>query len=356
MALDSTVEEKRASEIGLSQQQIRELLDKLEHKKRSEAAKKAHATMRKRKIIRNLTEHYTLDIFIFNRDVRKVSFGEYEIKPPLVKPSKLTYVEKGGVGKELSDGWAVNFAIGCIHACPFCYVDNIHKRFTVTRVGDIIQRPWGMYFLKPKNIDEAIEKTPWRKWRGKVIMMSSTHDPYLPQLYPIPRKILEKALPAGVKFLIQTRSVLVIKDFDLLSRYKNQVILQMSIATLNEKLSEVIEPRAPRPKSRLEVLRKAKELGLKVGVIIAPVFPPNKIRENVEEDLDEIMRELAEIGVDQVFGEMLHVRGMNMEYLESLLGEKIVVDAEKDYLLGKMFKALLLKYNLKGKWWYEYHS
>lgn len=323
--------------------------------KRSVAAKKAHETIRKRKIAKNKMTHFTLDNFMFNKDVRKVSFGEYDIRPPLIKPSKLTYVENGGVGKELSDGWALNFAIGCIHACPFCYVDNIHKRFTFTRVGDVVQRPWGMYFLKPRNIDEAIKKTPWKRWKGKLVMMSSTHDPYLPQLYPIPRKILEKALPAGVKFLIQTRSVLVTKDLDLLSEYKDQVILQVSIATLEEKFASIIEPRAPPPKARLEVLRKAKEVGLKVGVIVAPVFPPNKVREDVKEDLEMIMKELADIGVDQVFGEMLHERGMNMEYIESLLWEKVKIDKELDEELGKMFTELLNKYHLRGKWWYEKH-
>lgn len=323
--------------------------------KRSVAAKKAHETIRKRKIAKNKMTHFTLDTFMFNKDVRKVSFGEYDIRPPLIKPSKLTYVENGGVGKELSDGWALNFAIGCIHACPFCYVDSIHKRFTFARVGDVVQRPWGMYFLKPRNIDEAIKKTPWKRWKGKLVMMSSTHDPYLPQLYPIPRKILEKALPAGVKFLIQTRSVLVTKDLDLLSEYKDQVILQVSIATLEEKFASIIEPRAPPPKARLEVLRKAKEVGLKVGVIVAPIFPPNKVREDVKEDLEMIMKELADIGVDQVFGEMLHERGMNMEYIESLLWEKVKIDKELDEELGKMFTELLNKYHLRGKWWYEKH-
>jgi DNA repair photolyase len=325
------------------------------HKKYVEAAHKAWETIRKRKINENMRSHITLDRFRFQLNLKEVSFGEYEIKPPLIKPSKLTILDNGGVGKELSDGWAVNFAIGCIFACPFCYVDNIHKRFTVHRVSYEIQRPWGMYFFKPKNIEEAIKKTPWEKWKGKLVMMSSTHDPYLPQLYPIPRKILEKGLKAGVKFLIQTRSFLVTKDFDLLSRYKDQVILQVSIATMDEKFRMKIEPRAPPVKTRLEVLRKAKEIGLKTGVIIAPVFPPNKFREDVEGDLDNIMRELKDIGVDHVFGEMLHERGINLGYLEIILGEKVIINEYLDKELGRLFEKLLYKYGLKGRWWYEFY-
>ncbi|MGC8544196.1 MAG: SPL family radical SAM protein [Vulcanisaeta sp.] len=288
----------------------------------------------------------------FSRDVREVFFGEYEIRPPLVKPSRLNAHESG---KALSDGWAVNFAIGCIHACPFCYVDSIHRRFNPYGLPkDIIGKPWGMYFLKPRNIDRAIKETPWWEWRGKLVLMSSMHDPYLPQLYPIPRKILESALPHGVNFLIQTRSVLVVKDIDLLSRYRGQVVVQVSIATLNEEFASVIEPRAPPPRARLEVLRRAKEAGLRVGAIIAPVFPPNRLRKDVEEDLEGIMRELAQIGVDQVFGEMLHVRGMNMIYLSRLLGERINVDASLDWKLGNLFTALLRRYGLRGTWWHEY--
>ena len=289
----------------------------------------------------------------FSRDARAVSIGEYEIKPPLVKPSRLTRVEKGGVGKELSDGWAVNFAVGCTHACPFCYADSINRRFAPSRFGNVARNEWGMYLLTPANIEEAIEETPWEKWRGELVMMSSMHDPYLPQLYPIPRKILERALPAGVRFLIQTRSALFVKDLDLLARYGEQIILQVSIATMSEWLAGAIEPRAPRPESRLRALKKAKEAGLKVGAIVAPVMPPNPLRENVEEDLERLMKALADVGADQVFGEMLHVRGGNMKRLERILGARVEVRADEERALASLFYAALERHGLKGEWWFE---
>ena len=39
--------------------------------------------------------------------------SRYEIKPPLVKKSRLTSVRNGGIGKNLSDGYVINYAIGC---------------------------------------------------------------------------------------------------------------------------------------------------------------------------------------------------------------------------------------------------
>jgi len=280
----------------------------------------------------------------------------YQIKPPLVRESRLTTRERGGVGKPLSTGYVVNFAIGCTHACPFCYVDSIHKRLVV-RIHPEAGLGWGEYLLipEPRSFEKALRETPWHKWRGELVLMSSTHDPFLPQLVPYAKAILETGLKHGVRFLIQTRSLNALQVLPLLARYRGQVIFQVSIATMNEELRRLIEPRVPPAKARLMMLRRAKELGLRTGVIIAPILPPVKQRPDVEADLDAIMRELASIGVDQVFGEMLHIRGQNIARLEEILGEGLVINRRLDERIGTVFKGLLKKYGLRGEYWYEYH-
>jgi len=213
---------------------------------------------------------------MFTQDKSKASYGYYEIEPLLIKPSALTASKSG---KELSDGYALNYAIGCTHACRFCYVDAIHKRFTRSRLmkkekekekedgkntnaiadANIIDKPWGMYMLIPtkESFWYALMNTEWYRWKDKEVMLSSTHDPYLPELYDYTRKILETSLPYGVRYCIQTRSLLVRKDFDLLLRYKEQIRLQYSIMTLNLKLSRLLELRVPSPYGRLRLLKKA---------------------------------------------------------------------------------------------------
>ena len=329
---------------------------------RSMAALKAWETIRMKKMEKLKRENKQIEFYLFDKGMDKVSYGSFKVNPPLIKSSRLTSLEHGGVGKELSDGWAINYAIGCTHACRFCYVDNIHKRFSL-RHSDLVNRSWGMYLLTPENIEEAIEKTDWWRWRGKEVMMSSTHDPYLPQLYPITRKILEKSLPYGVKYLIQTRSTLVVRDLSLLSTYRNQIRLQVSIATLDEKFAEIVEPRAPSPIARFEILKKAKEAGLTTGIIVAPVFPKKDWRKDVQ----EILEKAAEYRVEQVYGEALHVRGINLDYIKEAFSEA------KEYLelfetlnpssllkfdrkAGQWFDALLKTYNLKGRWWYEWQE
>jgi len=281
-----------------------------------------------------------------------IEFGSYKIAPPLVKPSKLTRKEAGGVGKNLSDGWAINFAIGCTFGCRFCYVDSIHKLYSSPRAGRLVDKDWGYYFATPTNLDEVIEQTPWSRWRGEEVLLSSTHDPYLPQLAGWTRKILEHGLRCGVRFCIQTRSPLVLQDLDLLEKYREQVRVQVSVATFSTELARAIEPRVTTPQRRLDIIRHAREAGLRTGVIIAPILPPCRLRPDVEGDLMQIFDALGRVRPDMVYGETLHIRGMNMTYLANALGEELSVDYSFDQRVGKLFTALLMQHGLNGRYWF----
>ena len=318
-----------------------------------QAAIKAWSTIRKNKIEKVKLENETFDDYVFDVDSRKIAYGKYTINPPLIKKSRLTWVEKGGVGKELSDGWSLNYAVGCTHACRFCYVDSIHKRYGEKRTGPLVNRSWGNYMYIPANIDDAIANTRWEKWKGIEVMMSSTHDPYLPSLASITRRLLEAALPAGVKLCIQTRSPLVEKDLKYLSEFKDQVRVQVSVATMNRELSRIIEPRVAMPEARLKIIEHAKDYGLNTGIIIAPIMPPLKIRKSPRSDLKEIAERLSVLRPDNIYGECLHIRGSNISELEAILGEKIEL-GNFDTAMEKQFHKILETFRMKGRWWREY--
>jgi len=99
----------------------------------------------------------------------------YRATAPLIHPSRLTTRDRGGVGKDLSEGWCLNFAVGCTHGCKFCYVDVINKLFAGGRFKnnaparrEVQDKDWGEYFMVPENLDEAIEETPWERWATSV--------------------------------------------------------------------------------------------------------------------------------------------------------------------------------------------
>ncbi len=286
----------------------------------------------------------------------------YRAGIPLIHESRLTTRDRGGVGKNLSEGWCLNFAVGCTHGCKFCYVDVINKLFAGGRFKnnpaarrEVQEKDWGDYFMVPENLDEAIAETPWERWAGKEVMLSSMHDPYLPQLAPYARSILEHALPAGVRFCVQTRSLLVTKDLDLLSEYADQIRLQVSVATSSLRLQRIIEPNVPTPTRRFEVLRKAKAAGLPTGIILAPIFPPVEVREDVIGDVESMADTLATIRPDHIYGESLHPRGQNMRLLEDALGHPIEFPTSFDFHAGRAFRRALRKQKMQGTWWPDHH-
>jgi DNA repair photolyase len=281
----------------------------------------------------------------------------YLINSPIVKRSRLTKKENGGIGKDLSEGWAANYSIGCSHACTFCYVDSIHRRYRGKRFGfeDV---PWGKYLLIPQNLDDAIEQTTWSTWSGKEVMLSSTHDPYLPQLAKHTRHILELALPQGVRFCIQTRAPLVRRDLGLLEEHSDQVRIQVSIATMDRRFARAIEPRVAPPEARLTIIKEAKAHDLSTGIIIAPVFPSIKLRPDPSRDVDLLMSRLADLRPDHIYGECLHARGSNLAWTEQAIGERIAASDLKvfDRTFQRMFRRLLMKHGLKGEWWPDHRT
>jgi DNA repair photolyase len=275
-----------------------------------------------------------------------VAFGS------LVKSSSLSTKRSG---KDLSDGWTINFAIGCSHGCLFCYVDRIwrlHSRNPMSPLYGFEPGEWGRYLYVPPSLEEQIRRTPWRKWSGRRILMSSAHDPYLPELYwpnKWPRRILEAALPHGVRFTILTRSTLPMQDFDLYTKYKRQIVLMASIPTLDSNFTRVTEPRAPPPEARLAMLKKAKELGIEVGVVVAPIIA----RSGWRQDLEKLFKALAELQPSVVYGESLHARGLNLARLKAV-GVETEVGPTADREVGRVFEELLIRFELRGAYWYEY--
>jgi DNA repair photolyase len=270
----------------------------------------------------------------------------------LVRRSALS---AAGAGKDLSDGWVINFAVGCTHGCLFCYVDRVwrlHSKNKLSPYHGLEPGEWGKYLYVPEDLEEQIKNTPWQRWRGRRILMSSTHDPYLPELYwPFkwPRRILEAALPHGVRFTILTRSVLAMQDFDLYTKYRSQIVLMSSIPTLDNTLAQTTEPLAPPPSARLAMLKKAKELGIPIGVVVAPIIT----RRGWHEDLERLFKALAELRPCVVYGESLHARGLNMARLKTA-GVEAKVGPAVDREVGRVFEKLLLEHGLRGAYWYEY--
>jgi DNA repair photolyase len=73
----------------------------------------------------------------------------------------------------------------------------------------------------------------------------------------------------------------------------------LSFSTLDEKLGKLLEPNAPSPKRRLEVVRRLSEAGITTGIWLAPIFP---YWTDSEEEIGRTIEAAVENGVNFVLG------------------------------------------------------
>jgi len=114
-------------------------------------------------------------------------------------------------------------------------------------------------------------------YQPRTIAIGTNTDPYQPidRRYQIMRRILEVLERAGHPVGIVTKSALVLRDIDILSRMaeRNLAKVALSVTTLDAKLARTMEPRAATPSRRLETLRQLSAAGIPTAVLVAPIIP-----------------------------------------------------------------------------------
>lgn len=246
--------------------------------------------------------------------------------------------------KSLSN-WAFNVAVGCSHACRFCYVPSaatIKQGAKLAEYG--VKDPdaeWGDYvLLRPWDEQRFLaslrsaENTPRKQLKpdgNRAVIFCSTTDPYQVIRHPDPEK--QRDLAAHARFLVRrslelirdestlnvrilTRSPLARADFDLFKSFGKRLVFGMSLPTLRNDLAKIYEPKAPAPSQRLATLMAAKDAGLHVYVALAPTYP-----ECDEADLRATLTAMAELDPITIFHEPINIRAENVARIEAQAAE-----------------------------------
>ncbi len=162
--------------------------------------------------------------------------------------------------------YALNPYTGCEHACSYCYARYM-KRFTGHR------EPWGEFVDVKINAPKLLPRELGRKGRGAV-WISGVCDAYQPleAHYELTRRCLGVLIAHHWPVTIQTRSPLVVRDLDILQGAED-VEVGFSIATADDEVRKLFEPRAPAVGRRLEALERLHEAGIRTFAMIAPMLP-----------------------------------------------------------------------------------
>lgn len=192
--------------------------------------------------------------------------------------------------------FVINPYVGCQHSCTYCYADFM-RRFTGHSSED-----WGAFVDVKINAPETIDLS--RVSSKDLILIGSVTDPYqaVEAKYRLTRKCLENLLNSQPKIEILTKSPLILRDIDLLKKFKN-LRVGISIGILDEKYSQELEPFAPSPKNRLNALKTLYESGVKTYLFISPIFPEiSEVYELIEQSKDF---------VEEILFENLNIRANN---------------------------------------------
>ena len=165
---------------------------------------------------------------------------------------------------------------GCDHQCVYCYASSYIPSFSDCR---------------PKKDLLAALKREAAKLNGETISIANSSDPY-PRAEAstgLTRRCLEILAESNCKIQIITKSNLVVRDDDLLSKIPSTVAF--TVTTDDDDIAKLIEPHAPLPSQRLRAAQDLIKKGIPVSVRIDPIIPL------VNDQPQKLIADLASIGV-----------------------------------------------------------
>jgi len=131
---------------------------------------------------------------------------------------------------------------------------------------------WGKFVKAKQNIAEILSNEIKRKPRG-VVGVSTVTDPYQPteSKMQLTRKCLEILANNNFPTSIQTKSILVLRDIDIIKPKKFDV--GVTITTMDRDLARKLEPRASPPDARVHVLEELAPRGFETWIFLGPIIP-----------------------------------------------------------------------------------
>jgi len=177
------------------------------------------------------------------------------------------------VSPDISFDRSINPYRGCEHGCVYCFARPTHSYMGLSPGLDFESK----LFAKPdapRLLEKELAKTGYEP---RTIAIGTNTDPYQPieKKWRIMREILEVLDAHNHPVGIVTKSALVMRDIDILSRMAERGLAKvaLSVTTLDWRLARTMEPRAATPTRRLEAMRALNEAGIPASVMIGPVIP-----------------------------------------------------------------------------------
>ena len=232
-----------------------------------------------------------------------------EVRPDASR-TVITQNESPDIGFDRS----INVYRGCEHGCVYCYARPTHAYLGLSPGQDFESRIFAKHDA-PAQLERELARPGYT---CRMIAMGTNTDPYQPteRRLALTRGVLEVLDRYDHPVGIVTKSALVTRDADILSRMAKRRLatVSISVTTLNRDIARTMEPRASTPAKRVDAIRALREAGVPVGVIVAPIVPGL-----TDHEIESILEAAREAGADRAGYVVLRlpreVRDLFLEWL-----------------------------------------
>jgi DNA repair photolyase len=192
------------------------------------------------------------------------------------------------------DDYSINPYEGCSCNCQYCYIRG-------SKYEENMEDSLAVKINAPAILEKQLQARA-RKDQYGIVAIGSGTDAYIRQeeKFRITEACLQLMLKHRFPVFISTKRTLLKRDIELLkeidqaailpgdlqSTLKRGVILSVSISTMDEKISNTLEPGAVAPAERLQLVKELNDLGFLVGVNAIPTLP---FISDTEEELEKII-------------------------------------------------------------------
>ncbi|MEM6497179.1 MAG: PA0069 family radical SAM protein [Pseudomonadota bacterium] len=230
------------------------------------------------------------------------TLGELNVFATTVQPELAKSIIATNDSPDLSFDQSINPYRGCEHGCSYCYARPSHAQMGLSPGLDFETK----IFAKV-NAAELLEEAFRRKrYVPKIIALGAVTDAYQPaeKRHQITRSVLEVLDRFNHPVGIVTKSALVVRDIDILSRMaeRHLVKVALSVTSLDRHVARRMEPRAATPGRRLTAIKDLSQAGIPTTVMMAPIIPGLN-----DHEIESILKAAKEAGADSASYVMLRL-------------------------------------------------
>ena len=201
--------------------------------------------------------------------------------------------------------WTVNPTRGCLHRCRYCFARKTHEYLEFDAGQDFDSQ-----IVVKTNVAQVLRAELAKpSWKREHVALGTNTDPYqrCEGRYSLMPGIISALADSGTPFSILTKGPLLKRDLPLLIEAAKRVPVSVavSLAIMDTKLQQEVEPGTPDPRARLDLVRAVADAGLQCNVLAMPILP---WLTDSEEHLDRLHAALAEAGAGWVTTGALHLR------------------------------------------------